>query len=358
MSRSTPPSAPGPGAVPHPWLLADIGGTNARFGWIDEPDGPIKHAMSLPVAAFAAPVAAARAYLAHVERALGAGYRAPGAGAWAVATAIVGDEVELTNAGWRFSRQGLKRELGLHTFLLLNDFEALALSLPRLGPGQLRRVAEAAHQVVLPQATRAVIGPGTGLGVAGLAPCPALGGEAAQDEPHWLAVPGEGGHATLSPHDEFESGLLAAARRQHPHVSAERLLSGIGLPVLHQAVAHARGASVPQMSTEAIVTAGIATAGEAGADPLCRETLEHFCALLGGFAGNVALTLGARGGVYLGGGIVPRLGELFLRSRFRARFEAKGRFEAYLQAIPTWLIVDTHVALSGAAMALRQQRAR
>lgn len=362
MSGPTTSSAASPDAVPHPWLVADIGGTNARFGWIDEPDGPILHSKSLSVAAYEGPLAAAGAYLEHVKRALGTGYRSPGAGAWAVATAIVADEVELTNAGWRFSRQNLTRELGLRTFLLLNDFEALALSLPRLAPGQLQRIAGAAQQAALPGAVRAVIGPGTGLGVAGLAPCPARsgGGGAGDptDEPHWQAIPGEGGHATLAPDDDFESALLAAMRRHHPHVSAERVLSGLGLPGLHQAVAQVRGSTAPELRTEAIVAAGTATAGNAGADPLCRETLEHFCALLGGFAGNVALTLGARGGVYIGGGIVPRLGDLFMHSRFRARFEAKGRFENYLRAIPTWLIVDTHVALSGAAMALQQQRAR
>jgi len=355
MSGPTPSSAASPDAVPPPWLVADIGGTNARFGWIDEPGGPIVHSKSLPVAGYRGPLEAARGFLAHVQEALGPGYRPPGAGAWAVATAIVGDEVELTNAGWRFSRPLLQRELGLRTFLLLNDFEALALSLPRLALGQLQRIAEAAHQVVLPHFARAVIGPGTGLGVAGLAPCPAPGGGPGE-EPHWLAVPGEGGHVTLAPHDDLESTLLAAVRRQHAHVSAERLLSGVGLPVLHQAVVHAHGSTAPALRTEAIVAAGTATPGGAGADALCRETLEHFCALLGGFAGNVALTLGARGGVYIGGGIVPRLGDLFLRSRFRARFEAKGRFEAYLRDIPTWLIVDTHVALSGAAMALQQRR--
>ncbi|MBI5717975.1 MAG: glucokinase [Burkholderiales bacterium] len=260
----------------------------------------------------------------------------------------------------------------------------------------MRRVGEAAQQVAVPLAARAVIGPGTGLGVAGLVPCPTdaaepgepprgsggppqavqavqavqagQAGQAGHDEPaepsrapagatRWLAIAGEGGHVSLAADDDFESTLLAAVRRQHAHVSAERLLSGIGLPDLHQAVAQVRGAAAPALRTEAIVAAGLAAPGESGADALCRETLEHFCALLGGFAGNVALTLGARGGVYIGGGIVPRLGDLFLRSRFRTRFEAKGRFTDYLRAIPTWVIVDTQVALSGAAMALQQRRA-
>jgi glucokinase len=167
-----------------------------------------------------------------------------------------------------------------------------------------------------------------------------------------MAIPGEGGHATLAPADDFESALLGWVRRRHAHVSAERLLSGIGLPLLHQAVAAVLGEPASEQPAESIVERGVA-----GDDPLCRRSIEVFCALLGGFCGNVALTLGARGGVYVGGGIVPRFGELFFESQFRQRFEAKGRFQAYLQAIPTALITDTLAALSGTALALEQHGA-
>ena len=165
----------------------------------------------------------------------------------------------------------------------------------------------------------------------------------------YIALPGEGGHATLAPVDDFESALLAAVRREHAHVSAERLLSGIGLPVLHRAVAAVLGQGSAPLTAEAIVERSLA-----GDDAVCGRTIDAFCALLGSFAGNVALVLGARGGVYIGGGIVPRLGERFFASRFRERFEAKGRFHAYLQAVPTALITDTLAALSGAAQALQQ----
>jgi glucokinase len=143
--------------------------------------------------------------------------------------------------------------------------------------------------------------------------------------------------------------VLAEVRRTHDHVSAERLLSGIGLPLLHQAVAAVLGQGAATLSAQEVVERGTH-----GGDALCAQTLDAFCALLGGFAGNVALTLGARGGVYIGGGIVPRLGERFFESRFRERFEAKGRFRAYLEAIPTVLITDTLAALSGAAAAIAQ----
>lgn len=317
-----------------PWLVGDIGGTNARFGWVTDPARPAEHVRTLPVAEHAGPASAVRAYLAGLPAQRGA-LEQPQRAALAVATAVTSDTVEMTNSHWRFSRQALQAELGLQSLAVLNDFEALALSLPRLGPQQLRL-----HGAPLSaKGTMAVIGPGTGLGVAGVV----------QTASGWTALPGEGGHATLSAADDFESALLAHVRQHHEHVSAERLLSGIGLPTLHQAVAAVLGQAASSLSAQDIVE----RAG-AGQDALCERTIDAFCALLGGFAGNVALTLGARGGVCIGGGIVPRLGERFFASRFRERFEAKGRFRSYLEAIPTALITDTLVALTGAAVAIEQ----
>ena len=341
MTVPSTPTRPSPrpaGAVPAqapglPWLVADIGGTNARFGWVGHPEGPVQHVHTLAVADYPGPAQAAADYLARLRRE-GAG--APLQAAFALATPVGGDAVRLTNGHWQFSRAEAQAALGLERLLLLNDFEALALSLPRLGPGQLR-----AHGALpVPHGTLAVIGPGTGLGVAGLVE--AAGG--------WLALPGEGGHATLAAGDEFESALLDWVRRRHAHVSAERLLSGPGLPLLHEAVAAVSGAGFAgPLPAEDIVARGLA-----GSDPPCAATLDAFCALLGGFAGNVALTLGARGGVYIGGGIVPRLGDRFFASAFRERFESKGRFRSYLEAIPTAVITDTLAALTGAAAALMQ----
>ena len=257
-----------------------------------------------------------------------------------MATAVGGDHIAFTNSGWAFSRRAAQAALGLDELLVLNDFEALALSLPRLQAAQVRAWPGGAAPAG--RATLAVIGPGTGLGVAGLVPAA---------DGSWVAVPGEGGHATLSAADDFDAALLAAVRLEHPHVSAERLLSGIGLPVLHGAVAAVLGANTAALATELIVERGLS-----GECAVCSRTLDAFCALLGSFAGNVALVLGARGGVYIGGGIVPRLGERFFDSAFRQRFEAKGRFQAYLSAIPTLLITDTLAALSGGEQALEQHR--
>ena len=345
MNESSLASPPGPanGAAPlhRPWLLADIGGTNARFGWLAAGADQVSHVRTLAGADHGGPVQAARSYLAQLARTLGPDYEPPRAGAFAVATAVGEDRVELTNSGWAFSCAATRRELDLGTLLVLNDFEALALSLPRLQPSQLRPIGATTGGPAPSGGTLAVVGPGTGLGVAGLV----------STVHGWVAIPGEGGHATLSAADDFESDLLARVRREHAHVSAERLLSGIGLPVLHGAVAAVLGrpAPVSEISASEIVERGLD-----GSDAVCSRTIDAFCALLGSFAGNVALVLGARGGVYIGGGIVPRLGERFFSSQFRARFEAKGRFQAYLQAVPTALITDTLAALTGAALALEQ----
>jgi glucokinase len=348
---------PSPGArLPRPWLLADIGGTNARFGWLGVGCAELSHVQSLRATDHPSVAPAARAYLRQLALDLGPDYQTPRAAAFAVATPVTGDEVAFTNSGWAFSREATRQALGLDALLLLNDFEALALSLPGLRASQMRPIVSPQLAAYFPtpapalgassKAALAVIGPGTGLGVAGLLPT----------RQGWVAVPGEGGHASLSAADDFEAALLQAVRRDHAHVSAERLLSGIGLPVLHAAMAQVLGRSAQAQAafSGALAADAIVERALGGHDELCSRTIDSFCALLGSFAGNVALVLGARGGVYIGGGIVPRLGERFFASKFRQRFEAKGRFEAYLQAVPTALITDTLAALGGAALALEQ----
>jgi len=337
VSLSGGPTARPPLDASYPRLVADIGGTNARFGWLDAPGLHAQHVRKLAVPDFAGPADAMRAYLAELAGQLGGNARPPQHAAMAVATAVVDDQIAFTNSHWSFSRRQLQAELGLAGLQVLNDFEALALALPHLGPDQLR-----AHGALpQPRGTLAVIGPGPGLGVGGVS----------QTAQGWVALPGEGGHSTLAPGDDFESELLRCARRDFSHVSAERLLSGIGLPVLHQAVATVLGQPVSEPWTAELIM----DRGLAGADEACSRSLDAFCSLLGSFAGNVALMLGARGGVYIGGGIEPRMEERFFRSSFRERFEAKGRLRSYLEAIPTALITDTLVALTGAAAAIEQQ---
>lgn len=329
-----------------PWLVADVGGTNARFGWVREVGGAVLHVRQREVSQSPSLAAAARSYMDELMREGLEVQPRPRRAALAVATAIQGDQVSMTNSPWSFSRLQLQAELDLEGLQLLNDFEALALSLPRLNASQLRPIAgpRTAAALPCPSGTLAVIGPGTGLGVAGVVQTPR----------GWQALPGEGGHATLAATDDFESEVLSQVRRHYDHVSAERVLSGIGLPVLHEAVAAVMGQSVTAPDSHPVTAREIVEAAQAGGDAVSERTVDTFCALLGSFAGNVALTLGARSGVYIGGGIVPRLGALFDQSRFRQNFEAKGRFRAYLETVPTVLITDTLAALTGSAFALEQ----
>lgn len=325
----------------HPRLVADIGGTNARFAWVNAPgDGPT-HVQTLPVASHAGPAEAAQAYLSGLQAAAGTGWHAPRRAAFAVATAVAGDRIEFTNSPWSFSREAVRQALALDALAVVNDFEALALSLPGLAPSQWRPLggpALAARADAPVGTLMAVLGPGTGLGV----------GAALRTRAGWQAIPGEGGHVTLAATDALEAEVIDVVRRDHGHVSAERLLAGPGLPLLQVALAAVQGRTPQADPTPAAIVA----AALAGGDALAADTLDLFARLLGGFAGNVALTLGARGGVFIGGGVVPRLGAHFAARAFRDRFEAKGRFHDYLATVPTVLITDTLAALGGAALAI------
>lgn len=321
----------------YPRLLADIGGTNARFAWLAQPGAAPSHVQTLPVAAHPGPAEAARAYLAALAAQWGPACQPPRHGAFAVATAVQGDRVAFTNSPWAFSREAVRQALGLDTLSVINDFEALALALPGLGPAQLRAHQPMPDWTDAPAGTLlAVVGPGTGLGV----------GAVLRTRRGWQAVPGEGGHATLAATDALQAEVIAAVRRQHVHVSAERLLSGSGLPLLHGALAQVQGRPLAAAASAAAIVAMADSDGQAA------QTLDLFCALLGSFAGNVALTLGARGGLFIGGGVVPRFADRFFASAFREAFQAKGRFRDYLASVPTALITDTQAALGGAAQAI------
>jgi glucokinase len=320
-----------------PWLVADIGGTNARFGLVRSAGAPVEDVIALKSAQFETPEDAAGSYLDQIATRHGTRPQ-PQIAAYAVAAAIRGDTVRLTNHNWTISRPAAMAALGARRVLLLNDFEALALALPRLSADESQPIGNA---VLDPKLPMAVIGPGTGLGVATCVPT--LGGG-------WIAVAAEGGHVSASAADDFEAQVLSLVRAEYGHVSAERVLSGIGLPNLYRAIVHLRGGQAEELEP-----AGITERALANADANCVATLDTFCAMLGSFAGNVALTVGARGGVFISGGIVPRLGAFFLHSRFRERFEAKGRFAPYLAAIATALVTARHPAMTGAAQAIELQ---
>lgn len=318
-------------AAPYPRLLADVGGTNARFAWIAASGAPIGQVQVLPCARHANLADAVRHYLELK------GLCDPRSMALGIATPVVGDLVRMTNHHWSFSQQALQAELGLDLLLVLNDFTALALALPSLPASQLRQIGGGTPIIDRP---KALLGPGTGLGVSGLIPSAA----------GWVPLAGEGGHITLAAHDDREEALIRHLRRRYGHVSAERALCGAGLVALYDAVCGVDG-----RETETLLPSDVTARGLAGTDTACAEALSHFCAFLGSIAGDLALTLGAHGGVYIGGGIAPRLGDYLTTSRLRERFEDKGRFQPYLASIPL-LIIDADVspALEGAARALQQ----
>ncbi len=317
----------------HPRLLGDVGGTRVRWGWQGGPGDAPSRLGVYRSADFAGIAQAMRHYLA--EQAL----PVPPACAIGIATALRGDAVRMTNHAWAFSVDALRAEMGFEHLVLVNDFTALALALPGLAPDRRRQVGGGEADAGAPIA---LIGAGTGLGVSGLLPAPGGG---------WVPLAGEGGHVSLAAADAREAAVIDLLRRRFGHVSAERVLSGPGLENLYQALCTLEGIAAQPLDAAAI-SAQALDAGSAH-HAACRAALELFCALLGSQAGDLALTLGARGGVYVGGGIVPRLGAYFDASPFRRRFEAKGRFAGLLARIPVF-VIDTRdaPALAGASVAL------
>jgi len=320
------------------WLVGDVGGTNARFGLV-APDGTLLHSAILPDRDYAEFRDAVVAYLGQCG-----GFPAPRIGAIAIAAAVTGDDVRMTNTSWVFSVDGLRRQLGFERLQVINDFTAQALALPHLGPGDKMTVGGG---IAVEHHPIGVIGPGTGLGVSGLI----------WSGTRWIPLNGEGGHATLAPANEREAEVLDRLRDRFEHVSAERCISGAGLVNLYTALAAIEGVVpapyTPPEIAGPYIAAQTPDPSTSKNDQLCWEACEMFCGMLGTMAGNLALTLGAQGGVYIAGGIVPRLGQRFAQSPFRDSFEAKGRLGDYLESIPTYVVTHSLPAFLGCAAAIR-----
>ena len=308
-------------------LVADVGGTNARFGIADLDTLEVGRFEVFLGQDHPTLAGAAAAYLDGLDV-------RPRFGAFAVAAPVTDDTIRFTNSPWTFRLTELRQALGFDELLLLNDFEALALGLPHLGPSDLHRIGGGAPRE---RAAKAVLGPGTGLGVAGLAWSPA----------GWVALPGEGGHSTLAVETEREFAILQSLRAGKERVSTERALSGPGLADLYRILAGLRGEKPESLEPAEVVSRALARS-----DAAAEAALDHFVTWAGRFAGDVALLYGARGGVYLGGGIPPRILGALTTGRFRAAFEAKGRMSAYVAAIPAYVILSGDTALKGAAAAL------
>jgi glucokinase len=316
-----------------PTLLADIGATNARFSLLA--NGVLGPVVNFEVAGFARFADAVADFLKTNDD------QAPGAALLAVAGPVEGERSRLTNCPWIIDGAELRAQFRLAQVRIVNDFAATAYSLPSLAAPDLHRIGGGR---AVPGAPMAVLGPGTGLGVAGLVP----GAKEA------VVIAGEGGHATIAGASRREDAVIDHLRGRFGHVSAERVVSGAGLENLHQAIAALDGSAAP-----AVDAAEITRRALDGSCPTAVAALQMFCALLGAFAGNVALMFGARGGVHIAGGIAPRIVGFLERSEFRRRFEDKGRFRSYLEAIPSSVIVHPAAAFLGLqAMAASAATAR
>ena len=308
-------------------LVGDVGGTNARFAIARLIGGEpvLEHHESFPAERYPT-------FLKGVAAFIDGCAVKPSGGVIAVAGPVTNGEIDLTNSPWRVSEAELAT-LGLNPVRLINDFEALAWGAPVVPGDQLASLGGPAEGD--PHAAIAVLGPGTGFGVSALARD--AGGNA-------VAMPSEGGHACFAPGDPIEDEILRILRRRYERVSIERLICGPGLLNMHRALAEIDGRDShiddpAQITTEALENP----------NSHCGATLARFCAILGAVAGDIALTTGARGGVYIAGGIAPRILPFLKASPFRERFERKGRFQDYMAAIPTHVILHKHAALLGAA---------
>ncbi|MBD1389565.1 glucokinase [Neiella sp. HB171785] len=311
-------------------LIADVGGTNIRLALVDEQGVEYTELRKYLCAQYPTITDVIRHYLDEVKASVKHA-------CIAIACPTNSDWIDMTNNSWAFSRREVQEALGLDALYIINDYTAISMSLPFLKDDQMVQVGPG---MIEPGSPKAVLGPGTGLGVAHLVSV----------EGHWHSLPGEGGHVDFAPIDEVDNYIWKYLNKRYPHVSYEQLLSGLGLIQIYEALCEMRGVTIVERTP-----ADISTLGVAGECELCQAAVEQFCKVLGSHAGNLALNLGAFGGVYVAGGIVPRFTGFVENSEFRARFEAKGRFTDYVRRVPTFLITEEQPGLLGAAAYLMQE---
>ncbi|MAD74373.1 MAG: glucokinase [Rheinheimera sp.] len=314
-------------------IVADIGGTNARFSRVNLNSLNLDKVAVYPCATFASLADALAHYqqeqqlsnLKHV--------------AIAIACPVNGDSISMTNFHWNFSVSAMQQQLGLERLLVMNDFTAVAMSLPALTKNDKVQLGNGTAQSHLPMA---VLGAGTGLGVAHLISV----------NNQFIPLPGEGGHVDWAAQTEQEWFIQQVLRKEYGHVSPERVLSGPGLEAIYRALALHRQLDVAPLSAGEIGSLALQ-----GSSELASATVAQFFASLGSIAGDLALTLSAFGGVYVAGGIAPKLLPLMAASDFRTRFEAKGRFSAFNRQIATYIVTAPQPGLLGAAVYLKQSLA-
>lgn len=303
-------------------LIADIGGTNARFGIVDQ--AGTHDLVYLECRNYTGPAEAAEAYFKET------GNAKPEVGVFAVAGPAEEDFIGFTSIPWAFRKSRLQQELHLEKLLVINDFHAVALAIPCLPDELLHHIG---GETPLAERPKGVVGPGTGLGVASLF----------WNGSRYVPQPGEGGHVTMPMVTEREFRISQQLRVKYHHISAERVCSGKGLENLYGAIRALDGKfekpdlAAPDISQKAIH----------GTCEICQESLDLMCGFLGRIMGNLALSLNAQGGMYIAGGIPTKLGDYFFESRFLEEFQAKGRFRDYMKRIPVYLIKHDAIGLLG-----------
>lgn len=311
-------------------IIADIGGTNMRVAQIDV-KGLITNIAIYACAEHASLAIVLTDFLTR-HQLVGKKINA----CLAIACPVDKDLIVMTNLPWQFSQTQLKAQLQLNELVLINDFTAIAHSIPHLGENQKVQIGLGD---IIPNKPISICGAGTGLGVANLIPV----------DSGWHSLSGEGGHVDFAPVDEQEIAILQYLSTKYARVSCEQLLSGLGIEQIYQALSYEKNGATSILSAKEITEKALS-----GSCSLSMETLAQFCRILGSFAGNLALTFGSYGGVYIAGGIVPRFIEFFASSEFRARFEAKGRLSSFNQPIPTFVVTEEQPGLLGASAYLKQ----
>lgn len=313
-------------------VVADIGGTNIRLAVLDIATGKMSKTEEYLCATFSSLEEAFLSYfnaLTYPVSHLCIGIACP----------VEDDLVKMTNNNWEFSKVELKEKLSLETLHVINDYTAISLAVPYVNEEDKIQIGGGKE---VENGVKAIFGPGTGLGVSHLI----------KQGEKWVSLDGEGGHASFAPNTSQQADVFLLLQKQFGHVSAERLLSGQGLVNIYTALCCI--ASKPADYSQPSEITNAALTNKCG---IALQTLNFFCQVMGGFAGNLALNLQCNGGVYIAGGIVPRFVEFFENSEFREFFEAKGRLKGYLQTVPTYLITHSNPGLLGASAYLRQELA-
>jgi len=308
-------------------LIGDIGGTHARFAICDIDELSVRHFVVFTTDMFSSLPDAVAHYLASIPD-------RPDIAGFAVAGPITGDKIVMTNSSWEFTRGEVQAASGASRIHFLNDFEALALSLPYLNAHDKRQLGGGEPVEYAPMI---VLGPGSGFGCAGLI----------RHHDSWVPIAGEGGHIAFAACDEREMAVLSRVAGKTGYAPAQAVLSGRGLLAIHSALAEMDGEAEEDIASIDIVKRALKDE-----DERAIRTIECFSTILARIAGDMALVYGARGGVYISGGITPKILDFLQKDSFRATFENKGRMAAYLKDIPLYALMANDAGLRGTALAV------